>query len=77
MWCFWQEESRQLALGGEDIAKSVEALKGLTWLAHARGARVGVVQTWAWVDGKSNLWPTFEAMQASHFGDSIGCTCPP
>ncbi|CAL8461564.1 g1095 [Coccomyxa elongata] len=64
-WDFviFQEESRQLAMGGDDASRSIEALKALTWLAQARGARVGVVQTWAWIDGRSALWPTFEAMQ--------------
>ena len=60
-----QEESQQVALGGDNGTQSFEALKGLTKLAAARGAKVGVDLTWAWLDGKNPRFPIFRDMQVS------------
>lgn len=60
-----QEESQQVALGGDSDTQSLEALKGLTKLAAARGAKVGVDLTWAWLDGKNPKFPIFRDMQVS------------
>ncbi len=60
-----QEESQQVALGGDSDAQSLAALKGLAKLAAARGAKVGVDLTWAWLDGKNPKFPVFTDMQAS------------
>lgn len=60
-----QEESQQVALGGDSDAQSLEALEGLTKMAAARGAKVGVDLTWAWLDGKNPKFPVFRDMQVS------------
>lgn len=73
-----QEESRQIALGGEDAQESLQAFKDLSALARNRGAQVGMVQTWAWISGEGKMWPTFEQMQVrvlpNHLTDSM-CDC--
>ena len=58
-----QEESQQVALGGDTDRKSSDALKQLAKLAAARGAKVGVDLTWAWLDGKNPDFPDFKQMQ--------------
>ena len=58
-----QEESEQVALGGESEVGTRDAIAGLARLAAARGARVGVVLTWAWLDGSNDKFPSFEDMQ--------------
>ena len=72
-----QEETQQMAMGGEDAAESLQALKDLSWLARTHGAKVAVVQTWAWLDGKSSLWPTFESMQVrpTHTSSTQSLSC--
>lgn len=59
-----QEESQQIALGGANASDSLAALEKLTLLAAARGARVGVILTWAWLDGHNDRFPSFADMQA-------------
>lgn len=58
-----QEESQQVALGGDANSKSLDALTQLAKLAAARGARVGVDLTWAWLNGKNPKFPDFNNMQ--------------
>jgi len=58
-----QEESQQVALGGDANSKSLDALTQLAKLAAARGARVGVDLTWAWLNGKNPEFPDFNNMQ--------------
>lgn len=58
-----QEESEQVAMGGRSAIGTRDAIAGLAKLAAARGARVGIVLTWAWLDGKNDKFPSFEAMQ--------------
>ncbi len=58
-----QEESEQVAMGGHNAIGTRDAIAGLAKLAVARGARVGVVLTWAWLDGANKDFPSFEAMQ--------------
>ena len=58
-----QEESQQVAMGGLAANGTRDAIAGLAKLAVARGARVGVVLTWAWLDGKNDNFTSFEAMQ--------------
>ncbi len=60
---FAQEESQQVALGGDTDRKSSDALKQLAKLAAAKGAKVGVDLTWAWLDGKNPDFPDFKQMQ--------------
>lgn len=61
---YLQEESEQVALGGDTALGTQKAIAGLARLAAARGARVGVVLTWAWLDSKNDKFPSFEDMQA-------------
>ncbi len=67
-----QEESQQVALGGETNSKSADALKQLAKLAAARGAKVGVDLTWAWLDGKNPDFPDFKQMQVQGTCHSTG-----
>ena len=63
-----QEESQQVAFGGVSNSASLEALEQLTKLAAARGAKVAVDLTWAWLDGKNPSFPVFQDMQVGiHF----------
>ena len=62
-----QEESQQVAFGGVSNSASLAALEQLTKLAAARGAKVAVDLTWAWLDGKNPSFPVFKDMQ-------VGCT---
>ena len=66
-----QEESQQIALGGDTDSKSLEALTGLAKLAAARGAKVGVDLTWAWLDGKNPDFPDFKQMQVRTTSQSM------
>ena len=61
-----QEESQQVAFGGVSNSASLEALEQLTKLAAARGAKVAVDLTWAWLDGKNPSFPVFKDMQVGH-----------
>ncbi|CAK0765253.1 hypothetical protein CVIRNUC_003240 [Coccomyxa viridis] len=38
----FQEETQQMAMGGEDAAGSLQALKDLSWLARTHGAKVSL-----------------------------------
>ncbi|BDA49030.1 hypothetical protein COCOBI_13-1400 [Coccomyxa sp. Obi] len=59
-----QEESEQVALGGDNALGTRNAIAELAKLADARGARrVGVLLTWAWLDGRNGNFPSFEDMQ--------------
>ena len=60
-----QEESQQVAFGGNNNRASLEALEQLTKLAAARGAKVGVDLTWAWLDGMNPTFPVFKDMQVN------------
>ena len=42
---------------------SLEALEQLTKLAAARGAKVAIDLTWAWLDGKNPSFSVFKDMQ--------------
>lgn len=71
-----QEESQQVAFGGVSNSASLEALKQLSKLAAARGAKVAVDLTWAWLDGKNPSFPVFKDMQVgshSHRHQSKPC----
>ena len=57
------EESQQVAFGGVSNSASLDALEQLTKLAAARGAKVAVDLTWAWLDGKNPSFPVFKDMQ--------------
>ena len=66
-----QEESQQVALGGDADSKSLDALKQLAKLAAARGAKVGVDLTWAWLDGKNPGFPDYKQMQVGTASQSM------
>lgn len=58
-----QDESQQVAFGGQSASDNKVAIEKLAQLAAARGAKVGVDLTWAWLDNHNSAFPSYSDMQ--------------
>jgi hypothetical protein len=67
----FQEDSQQVALGGQPGIDSLAALEQLAELAAARGAQPGIILNWAWLDNMNSHFPSFADMQASMLSNTL------